>query len=81
MITYQNTGNIHINKIYGKQVDIEKINLQKYNKVMGVWKNILGDITKQTTDFQKIHNTPLSTNITGDDFKLVTMMFVDNGVL
>ena len=38
MIIYQNTGNIHITKRYGKQVDIEKINLQIYNKVMGVWK-------------------------------------------
>ena len=53
MIIYQNTGNIHITKRYGKQVDTEKINLQDYNKVMGVWKNVLGDITKQTTDFQK----------------------------
>ena len=29
---------MRITKRYGKQVDIEKINLQKYNKVMGDWK-------------------------------------------
>ena len=48
MISSKNAGDIHITNIYGEQVAIEKINTQKYRKVMGVCKISLGDTTNHT---------------------------------
>ena len=52
MISFDNTVDIHITKIYGEQVSIEKVNPHQSKKVMGVWKNPLGYITKIQQTFK-----------------------------
>ena len=52
IISSDNPGDMHLTKRYGEKVAIEKINTHLSNKVMEIWKNILGDMTKQTIFLQ-----------------------------
>ena len=38
MISYENTGDIHINKRYGDQFSIKEINWHQYKKLLGFCK-------------------------------------------
>ena len=53
MIASDNEGDIHLTKRYGEQVNIEKLNPHQPKNVIGVWKNPLEYISKNTTYLQK----------------------------
>ena len=46
MISFDNTVDIHITKIYGEQVSIDKVNPHQSKKVMGVLQYPLVDMNK-----------------------------------
>ena len=50
MLSSENAGNIHLTKIYCEQVYFEDLDTHQCKKVMGVWKNPLRDMNKQTTE-------------------------------
>ena len=52
MISYHNAGYIFRTKTYGEHISVENLNPHESKKVMGVFQNPLGDMTKQTTYLQ-----------------------------
>ena len=53
MISYENTGDNLINKRYGRNVAIEKLNTRQYKKLKGVWENSIGDMNNKTKYIKK----------------------------
>ena len=52
MLLYENSGDINISEIDGDQVAIKKLNPHQSKKVIGIWKNPLVYMNKQTRELK-----------------------------